>query len=104
MPAAGIDSTNRSKDGTICRFGGGDQMSVVRFVYSRGRGGWSIHQQVIDITVPVSLTYETLREAEIRFLKAFSDEFGEDYLIQWEAWSLDQKQRYSTYRAFLPSS
>jgi hypothetical protein len=82
----------------------GDKMSAVRFVYSRGAsGGAQIHEQIMDIPHPGEVTYVSLRAAEAQFIRNFTSQFGSEYLIQWEAWSEDRKQRFSTYRAFLPS-
>lgn len=79
-------------------------MAVIRFVYSRGKGPMQIHDQIIDIPYEGGeVTYMTLRAAEMQFIRAFTSQFGSDYLIQWESFSEDRKQRYSTYRAFIVS-
>jgi len=78
-------------------------MPAIRFIYSRGRGSFQIHRQTIDIKIDGEITHSSLRQAEAAFVEAFTAEFGDDYLIQWEAWSLDEKTRYSGYKAYLPA-
>jgi hypothetical protein len=79
-------------------------MAVVRFTYSRGvkTGQMQMHAQTADISVVGEVDHLTLSDVELRFLKAFRDQFPDDYLIEWKASSLDGATGYSTYRAFIP--
>jgi hypothetical protein len=62
-------------------------MPVVQFIYSRQRGSSGIQKQTIDIALAGSVDHRSLRDAEARCVAAFTGRFGDDYLVEWEAWS-----------------
>lgn len=82
-------------------------MPKVRFVFSKALpNGVQVHDQVYDFDAAGErLTYNTLREAEVKFGEWFEDNFQGCFLIQWKALSADGSDGagpYATYRAYLP--
>ena len=77
----------------------------IKFTYSVGRGLLRLHDQTVTIEIEGDkLTYDTLHEAEQKFLARFRGEERENKLIEWKSGPIQGDGQYSEYRAHLPLS
>ena len=77
----------------------------IKFTYSVGRGLLRLRDQTVTIEIEGDkLTYDTLHEAEQKFLARFRGEERNNKLIEWKSGPIQGDVQYSEYRAHLPLS